>query len=113
MRRWVAPAVWLSVLCSVACCPTPPAVALADSGGGNGGGLGHTIPATEWCSLSAQQRAHLASTEPETLNGPWEGPVQIPQQMILYQLARAGLVDPVHGSTDTLIWEYLVWNLST
>jgi hypothetical protein len=50
MRFWVAQAVWLSVLCSASCCPTPPAVALADAGGGNGGGLDGTIPATEWCS---------------------------------------------------------------
>lgn len=70
MRLWVAQAVWLSVLCSAACCPTPPSVALADAGGGNGGGLGHTIPATEWCSLRAQPKVNTALTEPEKAKAP-------------------------------------------
>lgn len=112
MRLWAAQAVWLSVLCSAACCPAPPAVALADSGGGNAGGLGHTIPATEWCSMNAQQRAHMASTEPEKLNSPYKASTPTPQPMPLDQLAQAGSVDPTQSGTRALMRRYLIWNLS-
>jgi hypothetical protein len=81
-RLWVAQAVWLSVLCSASCCPTPPAVALAmGGGGGDGGGLDGTIPATEWCQMRA--RPNTASTEPS------KSYAQAPQPMTIDQPANA------------------------
>jgi hypothetical protein len=79
-RLWVAQAVWLSVLCTASCCPTPPAVALAmGGGGGDGGGLGGTIPATEWCQMRARPN-NTASTEPS------KSYAQAPQPMTIDQL---------------------------